>query len=194
MKKNLIITFFILFLFKLQAQNTSFTLSTGTTVFYSFNFYEDASIVFRPGFDAHLDFPLIKEWYVYSGLGFGLNHGGFKHKSDDVTYNLDLKLWHISSPLYFRFENPKKWHPRAGVLFNVPLKYTSTYDIFDNGKLVYHNTDKPYKNKYFDYMQLLLGFDVDLAEQWQLDFQASFLMSANVSIGIKYLFPSQTKK
>ncbi len=195
MKKFLIFSLLMPFFLKLQAQNTSLTLSTGLSDFYSFSFYEDRTFLFQPGFDVRLDFPFIRDWHIYSGAEIGLYNAGYKHMSDNVDYRLNIQLWHFSAPLYYRFENEhKKWHPRFGLNLNIPLKYTYTYDIYDNGEPVYHNSDKPYKNKYYDYIQLLFGFDVDIAKHWQFDFQTRFFLSGNVSIGIKYLFPLQTEK
>ncbi len=179
-----------MYFFRLNAQNTSLTFSTGTTYFYSFTFYEDHTIRMQPGFNAGFDFPLIGQWNIYSGIEAGLYKGGLQHKSGDITYNLDLNVWHISAPLYFRFSNENKWHPRFGLKMNIPLKFTYTYDIYDSGRLVYHNTDKPFENHYLDYLQLLLGVDVDLSRNWHLDFQTNIFLSANVSIGVRYIFPS----
>lgn len=157
-------------------------------------FYEKQTIHIQPGFDARIEFPLIKEWNVFSGIEIGMYHGGLLHKSGDITYDLDLKLWHLSAPLYFRFSNDNKWHLLFVAKLNIPFNFIYTYDIYDNGILVYHNTDNPFKNKYYDYLQLLFGVDVDLDKHWQLDFQTSIFLSENVSIGIKYTFPSQTEK
>ena len=193
MKKLLLIIIFP-FVFQLNAQNTTLGISTGISDFYLFDYYKHSSLLLDPGFEVRLEIPLNKRGSFYSGIAVGQYRESLLHKSNDIKYKLNIRVWHISSPFYYKYTYSKNWHPRIGINLNIPLTNTNTYKIYDKNQLVYDNTDKFYKNINLDYFQLLLGVEVNIAKQWQLDFQTSFLFAAHASVGIKYLFPIKTKK
>lgn len=192
--KRLLLLIIFQFFYQLNAQNSMLGISTVASDLSFIKFYKQRSLLLDPGFEVRLEIPLNKKGSYYSGVTVGQYRGGFLHKSMGVKYKLNVRVWHISVPFYYRFMNYKNWYPRIGLNFNLPLTNTYIYKIYDNNQLVYDNADFFYKNWNFDYFQLLFGVEANIAKQWKLDFQTSFLFAAHASVGIKYLFPIKTKK
>lgn len=194
--KRILLTITIVFALQISAQSTSLSLATEISSSYTIDFYKNSLPIIKPGVVIRLAVPLDQYGNLHSGLNFGYSKSGLKHKSNDISYELNINVWHISVPLYYRVSSLNKWHPRFGGNLNIPLKQTYIYSIYDGDQLVYQNIDKPIKNKnqLYDYLQFIAGVDVNIAKQWQLDFQTNFFLAAHLSVGIKYLFPHQTKK
>jgi len=180
--------------FQLQAQNTSLSVSSVFNYYGQVHFYRQHTIIFQPGFDMRLNFPLNKKAKFFSGIEFGYYTGGLKHTSNDIVYDLRIHTWHLAIPFYRRFTTSEKWHPRIGFILNLPLSSTYTYDIYDSDRRVYHNTDKPLKENFNDFFQIQTGFEYRISKQWWWDLQINFLSSGQISTGIKYFFREQTKK
>jgi len=191
--KKLIFLILMPVFFQLHAQNKSLGLS-GVFTYYNVHFYRDHSIIFQPGLDIHFNFPINKKAMYFTGFELGHYAGGLKHESNGITYDLKIETWHLSIPLYRQFMTSEKWHPRIGFILNIPLSTTYTYNIFDGNQNVYHNTDKPAKENFNDFIQIQTGFEYRITKQWWWDVQVYMMGNFQVSTGIKYYFPAQTKK
>lgn len=192
MKKIFLLILFASY-FQQQAQNSSFGLSTVFTYFDG-HFYRDHTVTFQPGFDISYHFLVSENAEIFSGLEFGYYRGGLKHVSNNIIYDLHLRTWHFSIPFYRRFSVSEKWQPRVGFTINIPFSTTYTYEIYDGEQNIYHNTDKPVKENFLDLFQLQVGFEYLIKKQWWWNFQINYLGSAQISTGIKYFLPAQTKK
>ena len=180
--KKIFFSLFILLNLHGIGQELEFLGGVNTTIFNNRNFYKKSTVFLQPGFDIGADFAFNRAKTLFMGLNVSYYRGGLQYVSDaNIKHLLKRQIWLVKLPLFYKFKF-NKFNLKWGLIFQYPFSDIYIYDIYDDNRLVYHNSDEPIQQPYTDYIQGLVGAEYHLSKQLKLNFQMaafSYLVSFN---------------